>query len=670
MGVVYLGRLHLRWCSGCNLPVLESGQCGKCGSRTAQVKVTPPGDIRPAFKRDITLAREVLDRQFGDGCGSVLIPDGKLVLLNKCPSTDRMDEVIIDGEVAAVLAFEPGKGYSILMKPAGALKIRETVKQNWVVVDRGAIESIRKGSNAMAAGITGADRSLLAGNETLVYTYKDCRDTNDCTRDEFDIELLAVGTAKKSWAELQLPDRKGVGVKLRSVIGNDAESRLSMAVGWSAGGSQTWQDALDANRAVMEKRKKQAIGFIKSLPHKFEGREIAVSFSGGKDSLATLLLALDAGLKPKILFIDTGLEFPETIRHVRETASEFGLRLITESAGTRFWDSLEHFGPPGKDYRWCCKVCKLGPTSKLIRENFPDGVIALIGQRRYESEQRSAKGPVWRNAWVEGQTGASPIQDWTALHVWLYIFEKGAKYNPWYDMGLERIGCHLCPASDMGELATVREFFPEFRRWDEYLGNYYAGYGSDWLKYGLWRWRAIPEGMRVVADGIAKPDASKPETAGSGHSRLTLKMASGYQPCETGTSAEGVFSRTLDMERVPNMLNVLGKVEVEGDLSYCRVGGVTVFREGAVVIKDKDEEQVRRKSTLVHDAVVRAMDCVGCEVCIPRCRQGALEVPKNGKVHINDAKCIHCGECLGPCAVIDYGAPWEFWVGDDVEKRK
>ena len=86
MGVVRLGKLALRWCFECNLPILESNECGLCGKETKQVALTPPGDIRPAFEQDLKLIRAIIDAQFGLGCGNKLLSDRKIVLLNKTPA--------------------------------------------------------------------------------------------------------------------------------------------------------------------------------------------------------------------------------------------------------------------------------------------------------------------------------------------------------------------------------------------------------------------------------------------------------------------------------------------------------------------------------------------------------------------------------------------------------
>ena len=118
-----------------------------------------------------------------------------------------------------------------------------------------------------------------------------------------------------------------------------------------------------------------------------------VSFSGGKDSLATLLLVKKAGLDIPIFFIDTGLEFPETVQHVKDVAARHGARLIVEQAPREaFQEGLRVFGPPGRDYRWCCKTNKLRTHRQGGHEALPRGASCRSQAcRRYELEARASK---------------------------------------------------------------------------------------------------------------------------------------------------------------------------------------------------------------------------------------------------------------------------------------
>ncbi len=86
----YLGELLLYWCPSCNLPVL--GKTCACSTTTKKIEITPPGDIRPAFQYNINLINRTTEKQFG----CKLIPEGHVVVLNKAPYEDRMDEVIFE----------------------------------------------------------------------------------------------------------------------------------------------------------------------------------------------------------------------------------------------------------------------------------------------------------------------------------------------------------------------------------------------------------------------------------------------------------------------------------------------------------------------------------------------------------------------------------------------
>jgi len=96
------------------------------------------------------------------------------------------------------------------------------------------------------------------------------------------------------------------------------------------------------------------------MREKTSDRPLLVSFSGGKDSLVALHLTLKLGLDPIVVFNDTGLELPETVETVYRTVERYGLRLEVASAGDAFWRAVEFFGPPAKDYRWCCKAWPYG----------------------------------------------------------------------------------------------------------------------------------------------------------------------------------------------------------------------------------------------------------------------------------------------------------------------
>jgi len=629
VGAIILGRLHLRWCDKCNVPVLEQRACSTCGLETRPVKLTPPGDARPAFGKDVDRIRALINSQFGPGTGEAVIPPDRVVLLNKAPDIDRTDEVILDGEVVGAVRFSISTGERFLLRPRSASRIAPTVQRGWVRVDPIAADAVRtKKASTLAVGVTAFDPEIEAGQEVLVL-------------DEAG-KPVSVGTSKMGSSEIAARKR-GTAVKTRWVVDEQAESMPRNA---------NWDDALGANREVLERRVKEAVKFIRKTVRE-SGLPVAVSYSGGKDSLATLHLVLDAGIRPKMIFIDTGLEFEETKQNVRTVADSLSLELIVESAGDAFWSNVERFGPPAKDFRWCCKTCKLGPATQLIRKNFPGGVLSFIGQRAYESQQRAEKGRIWRNPWTPNQLAASPIQKWTALHVWMYLFSKDAEYNPLYEEGLERIGCFMCPATDLAELRLVRKVSPQYSRWQAYLERYAEDTHrpGQWLENDLWRWRKIPESVlnELRLPGRAATSEARPAEE---EAPLEFRSTSGYNPCVEGLSMEGVFSRKLPMERVSNLLNALGEVTTSPDGSIAEVCSMTVFSEGPVMVRARDEEELRRKASQLREVVLRAFGCAGCGICVARCPSGALHL--EGVARIDPDRCDHCGKCLGPCPAVEF----------------
>ena len=227
-----------------------------------------------------------------------------------------------------------------------------------------------------------------------------------------------------------------------------------------------------------------------------------VSFSGGKDSTAVLHIARKAGVT-KAFFIDTGIEFPETIAFVRSQ----GVEVIQKAMD--FWQAAEKAGPPGKDNRWCCKLLKLHPLKLYLADIGP--CVTVQGNRWYESWNRAGLDETSQNPANPLQLNISPIRNWRALEVFLYLWWQGLEINPLYDKGLERIGCYLCPAmleSEYEELKTIQPAYAE--RWTAFLESWAAkkGYPDAFSSWGLWRWRALPPKMRELCrqEGVAVND--------------------------------------------------------------------------------------------------------------------------------------------------------------------
>jgi phosphoadenosine phosphosulfate reductase len=85
---------------------------------------------------------------------------------------------------------------------------------------------------------------------------------------------------------------------------------------------------------------------------------------------------------------------------------------------------------------------------------------------------------------------AAPIHHWTALHVWLYLFMEKASYNVLYEQGFDRIGCYMCPSSDIAVLRMIEEKYPDlWKDWTEKLEEWRKKHDlkPEWVQEARWR---------------------------------------------------------------------------------------------------------------------------------------------------------------------------------------
>ena len=503
---VFLGKLVLHWCDKCDAPVLEE-TCA-CGNATRFVTITPPGDIRPAFPYDVERINQTSIRQFG----KKLIGENEIAIYNKAPYDDRMEEIICGGKVIGTIRYEVDKpGWVLLLRLEGARRIfnsnskvedpdAEKNLKNWMMVFEKAIPFVADGSSVLVPGIMRTAEGIEKEDEVVAITP--------------DFEVVAVGRAKMSSEDIRTAERgKAVKTRWAEMPQADPAPTIPTADGEHLTVREIWEKAIAANRNVIDKFEADSIKFIQNAAGNMN-KKLTCSYSGGKDSLVTLHLVSKAfgpesgnEQEYEIVFADTGLEFQETLDNVAETVKIYDKTLRETSAGNAFWEGFKTHGPPSVDNRWCTQSCKLMPITTVIESNYADsgGCLTFIGQRQYESKARAKSQRIWKSPSVRGQIGAAPIQEWTAMHVWLYIFDQDLHYNPLYGKGFDRIGCWLCPAASLADFDNLRNTHPEsMKMWDEKLieAGYEKGISDPeaWVKFGLWRYERLPPAMKKLAD--------------------------------------------------------------------------------------------------------------------------------------------------------------------------
>jgi phosphoadenosine phosphosulfate reductase len=610
----------LYWCDGCNVPLLGK-TCGRCGQNGHAIELSPPGDVRLALEGTKRRLRYLFLKQFGV---QQLIPD--VVVLNKTSGEDRADEVIINGRKIALLTYDLEKqDYSLTLRIDGARMLARMSPKRLITLKKA--DGHMKGNYLPRETIASVDPSIRAGDEVVIEMGK----------------FIGCGSAKVNAGEIRSSDK---GVKVRD---------FSQA-GPLGHGRKAWtKDIIKANLPHLNARRAKAEHELRDVLASNE-LPITVSFSGGKDSLVVLDLVSSMTKDLTAIFIDTGLEHPETIEYVTRLAADRGVRLLTAPAGEAFEDNFPAFGPPAKDFRWCCKVCKLAPASRLIEERFPRGTITVEGNRRLESFTRAYTELVQENPFVPGQTIVNPIRDWTALDVWLYIIWRDLPYNKLYDEDIERVGCWMCPSSLASECAEISRLSPELAKaWEQKLKDWAEEHKlpREFVQYGFWRWKQLPPKMRLLAERL-KIDV-RPKRADS----LAIHVIKGVSPCAAGGySVEAILNmpEAEGLKQVAELLKTVGEVKLVEDFGVAMVGSKSanakVFAGGQISAVSDTTKEASEFFDRVARAVLRANMCTKCGICVRACPTGAIKL--DGRIIVDESKCNLCGKCSESCVVAHY----------------
>jgi phosphoadenosine phosphosulfate reductase len=599
-------KLKLYWCNNCNVPIREK-VCGRCGGEGVELHVGEPGDIRPGFPGDLRIIEEGIRNEFGTLKFMKLLDlDSSLFFLNKVPHVDDMREVIVGGVIVGRLHFDLDSmcWRWRLSKYSSVVALSEGLVKKFVVDKPKPLEPLGDG------GREGEQAVVVDGSG----------------------EPVALALTRRGKFRVQTLFKKGSEEPVRR--------------------KATLEDLMKSNELWIRSRISRGVRNVAIMSEKTR-LPVVVSYSGGKDSLVALHLVLRAGIEPVMLFNDTGLELPETVKNVNEVSEIYGLRLINASAGDKFWDAVRVFGPPGKDYRWCCKVIKLVPISRAYKNNFRGNVLSVVGQRAFESIDRSLSGSVWRNRWLPEVLSMSPVQDWDQISVWSYIYANKLPVNPLYFEGFERLGCYLCPAANVAEYYEVRRKYPDlWCRWEGFLREWSAerGLPECYVSRHLWRWHN-PE-----AQGRKRVERWAGITTTSWIAEFIKR--SGFEAT--------LLSNPRNSEEVS--VKITPKLPLDSFLSQWRVLGYkhSVIANESLEIKSLDgiiqvsaEGVIRAiSSNALEDVItavklgVRWLKCVNCLSCVNWCPRNAIKI-LNGRPYVNPSTCSGCRVCVDVCPIAE-----------------
>ncbi|TFG57410.1 MAG: reductase [Methanomassiliicoccus sp.] len=615
------GKVRFKWCDSCGTLILDE-LCGICGRPGRDFEVSAPGDIRPCFGKGVDTVAALFLKHFGTS-GMLRTRN---VFLNKIAGEDRADEIVLDGRVIAVMRFELIKNdFSLELKAEGAALLAKAARKGLVRAHRPP--GHLKGKKLNGADIIDKLGEFQAGDPVVVVMGNN----------------VAAGEARVNSDMIKEGEKV---IHLKDVGKGDIPFPLIPA---------SWEDFVKANQKHFKALESSVVSDLRSFANNSK-LPLTLSFSGGKDSLACFGLAKKALGRFDLIFVDTGLEFPETVDYVRNFAHERGERLRVAKAGRAFWEQVGAFGPPAKDFRWCCKVCKLGPLTSLIEDNYRQGTVTVEGNRALESFARADIGFVERNPFVPNQVVLNPIRHWRAAEVWGYIWMEDLEYNPLYENDFERIGCYLCASCLGSEWKTTGEIHPDLHlEWEGFLNNWgkQVGVSEDFVRHGFWRWKSLPPKMRLVAEEL---QMKVPQMRSD---IMELKVSKGASPCVAGGfSMERVLTipHKRDFSQVVEVLKTIGKVKYSPEFEVAMVktknATLKIFGGGHISAIGPTKEEAKYLFRAGVEAFLRGQLCTSCRICERNCKFGAITT--DGQLKVDEYKCRQCGKCSEACVVAHY----------------
>lgn len=230
-----------------------------------------------------------------------------------------------------------------------------------------------------------------------------------------------------------------------------------------------------------------------------------VGISGGKDSGATYLTALERGLPFRAVSFDTGNEHPWTLEYIADLSAKTGgppvetvradfsakmiakaralparwsklglpddvieaaVALLANPTGNPFIDLCLLKGRfPSSGARFCTEELKVFPAQEHVYEpllSVGETVVSWQGVRGQESAPRALLPVLQRLEAARGRLYAyRPLHAWTVEQVFALHDRHGLRPNRLYAMGASRVGCFPCIMCRKAELAFIARGFPE-----------------------------------------------------------------------------------------------------------------------------------------------------------------------------------------------------------------
>ena len=207
-----------------------------------------------------------------------------------------------------------------------------------------------------------------------------------------------------------------------------------------------------------------------------------VSLSGGKDSTACLLWALDTLPKEDIIpyYIDTKWEHEAVYEYLTYLEQKLDIKIKRIESEGMIELSKRKKMMPNRVMRFCTENLKVKPAIEFYDHLKKDGIdfINIVGIRREESKARANTETFFISD--QGVKTLAPIAYWDTQRVFDFIKSHGLEVNPLYKKGFKRVGCYPCVFATKHELMLMEDKYKQrLRNLEKEMQNIVGKAGFD-----------------------------------------------------------------------------------------------------------------------------------------------------------------------------------------------
>lgn len=397
---------------------------------------------------------------------------------------------------------------------------------------------------------------------------------------------------------------------------------------------------VDKNRQLMEQLVQETIKKIYNTFIEYQDKVdvFYVAFSGGKDSVVALDLVQRALPHNcfKVLFGDTGMEFPdtyETVEKIKQICAEEKIEFLQAKSKLKPENTWQIFGPPAVTIRWCCSVHKTTPQIMQLREVLqkPDFTgMAFTGVRGDESLSRSEYDAISYGGKHSGQYSCHPILEWNTAELFLYIYENGLTFNNAYKKGNTRAGCLVCPMSQGKHDYMKYKNYPDDT--DLFINKIITTSGKNFSKENY---------DRFVEQGYWRTRKSGRELS-FGHDKHVFEIVKGQNVITVQKKNEYWKEWAKTIGQVTSLGDGEFSIAYEGKSYAIRTISTQEGGEQFTLPNIENSKSDIKFLSLFKSVIIKSVYCVNCGYCAAECKSGCIDMA-NG-VHISN-QCKHCFSC-------------------------